>query len=218
MKTILPFNQLSRLLTGTVLLVLLLSPSRAVHTVSAAGSTTVRGSLGGAPYQIEIPAGWNGTLLLWSHGYCLRCAGRSPLDDLDHAQPWFLAHDYALAASLYSRPGWAVAEAFHDQMTLLDFLVHRYGTPRRTIAVGGSLGGLVSAGLAQLFPPRFSGALPICGILGSGVGTLNQGPDREVAPGPADPGIRPAHAHWTRAIGVGRGDARSTGLVRSHES
>ena len=27
------------------------------------------GELGGAAYKIEMPAKWNGTLLLWSHGY-----------------------------------------------------------------------------------------------------------------------------------------------------
>jgi len=51
-------------------------------------------------------------------------------------------------------------EAFQDQIALLDLFKSKCGSPIRTIAWGQSLGGLVTAGLAQLFPTRFAGALP----------------------------------------------------------
>ena len=41
------------------------------------------------------------------------------------------------------------------------------------IAWGGSLGGIITAGLVQLYPDRFAGAIPICGVLAGGVATWN---------------------------------------------
>jgi hypothetical protein len=35
----------------------------------AAAVTTYTGNINGAAYLIEVPADWNGTLLLYSHGY-----------------------------------------------------------------------------------------------------------------------------------------------------
>jgi hypothetical protein len=52
-----------------VLLLIALSPKCLARTAVAAGPTVVTGSLGGAAYQIEMPTRWNGTLILWSHGY-----------------------------------------------------------------------------------------------------------------------------------------------------
>jgi hypothetical protein len=87
---------------------------------------------------------------------------------------WLRDHGYALAGSSFSSTGYAVADAFRDQMALLDFFVQHVGTPQRTIAWGTSLGGSISAGLVQVYPTRFSGALPMCGALAGGVGRFNQ--------------------------------------------
>src|SRR4051794_25167368 len=40
-----------------------------VRPVAASGPTTVVGEIGGAPYRIDIPAGWNGELVIYCHGY-----------------------------------------------------------------------------------------------------------------------------------------------------
>jgi len=40
-----------------------------LKSVRAAGVTVLTGSIGGAAYRIEMPSDWNGTLLLYSHGY-----------------------------------------------------------------------------------------------------------------------------------------------------
>jgi pimeloyl-ACP methyl ester carboxylesterase len=55
------------------------------------------------------------------------------------------------------------------------------GQPKRTIAWGHSLGGIITAGLIQTFPDRFSGALPMCGVLAGGVATWNTALDAEFA-------------------------------------
>ena len=134
----------------------------------------------GAKYLIEVPSNWNGTLLLYSHGYTV--GPDNPARDVGDpvTGAWLLGHGYALGGSSYATTGWALEQAFPDQIQVLDTfdqLVHHH--PRRTIAWGHSLGGIITAGLVQLHPERFSGALPMCGVLAGGVGAWNQGLDSE---------------------------------------
>lgn len=146
------------------------------------GSSALTGSIGGAAYTIEVPANWNGTLDLYSHGYVFP---GQPNPATDVGDPLtgaaLLSQGYALAGSAYSSVGWALQQAFHDQIALLDFFENTCGHPTRTIAWGRSLGGTITAGLAQLFPDRFSAALPMCGTLAGGVGTWNQALDETFA-------------------------------------
>jgi pimeloyl-ACP methyl ester carboxylesterase len=149
------------------------------------GATDVMtGTLGGANYTISVPSNWNGTLVLYSHGYVFTS---QPLlnpapdvgDQLTGAA--LLQQGYALAGSSYSQNGWALQQAFNDQIALLDHFDAKCGQPTRTIAWGHSLGGIITAGLVQLFPNRFAGALPMCGVLAGGVGTWNQALDSAFA-------------------------------------
>src|SRR5260370_28969651 len=68
-------------------------------------------------------------------------------------------------------------DAFKDQIAVLDLFNQRFSKPKRVIAWGGSLGGLLTAGLAQAYPDRFCGAIPLCGVLAGGVATWNAGLD-----------------------------------------
>jgi pimeloyl-ACP methyl ester carboxylesterase len=92
---------------------------------------------------------------------------------------WLLANGYAIAGSSYSQNGWALQQAFHDQIALLGHFQDEHGKPARTIAWGHSLGGIITAGLIQLNPERFAGAIPMCGVVAGGVGVWNQGLDAE---------------------------------------
>src|SRR5512135_3728308 len=147
--------------------------------VMAAGPATLTGTLAdGATYLIQVPAIWNGTLLLYSHGYVTPGAANPARDVGDPATGAFLlAQGYALAGSSYATTGWAVAQAFQDQIALLDKFDTLVSHPKRTIAWGHSLGGIITAGLVQKFPQRFAGALPMCGVLSGGVGTWNEALD-----------------------------------------
>ena len=136
------------------------------------------GNIGGANYLFEVPSNWNGTLVLYSHGYVPVGSPLTPLDAGDTlTEGALLQQGYALAGSSYSQNGWALQQAFHDQVALLDFFTTTCGPPTRTIAWGHSLGGIITAGLIQLNPDRFAGALPMCGVLAGGVGTWNQALD-----------------------------------------
>jgi pimeloyl-ACP methyl ester carboxylesterase len=94
---------------------------------------------------------------------------------------WMLAHGYALAGSSYSGTGWAVQQALPDQIHTLNVFDAKVGTPKQTIAWGDSLGGMITAGLAQTFPNRFNAALPMCGVLSGAVATWNTALDAEFA-------------------------------------
>jgi pimeloyl-ACP methyl ester carboxylesterase len=128
----------------------------------------------GATYLIQVPANWNGTLVLYSHGYVVP---GSPNPAMDVGDPltgaWLLGNGYALAGSSYATTGWAVQQAIPDQLDTLNAFDRRVGTPVRTIAWGHSLGGMITAALLQVAPDRFAAALPMCGVVAGGVGTWN---------------------------------------------
>ena len=190
-----------RLLFLFALLILLSGLSLSFNTVQAAqtdtsvgqvsskcvnpnGTTVLHGKLQGAFFTISVPSNWNGTLVLYSHGYVFK--GQPLLnpapdagDPLTEAE--LLHEGYALTGSSYSQNGWALQQAFHDQITLLDYFNATCGHPNRTIAWGHSLGGIITAGLVQLYPDRFVAALPMCGVVAGGIGTWNQALDSAFA-------------------------------------
>jgi pimeloyl-ACP methyl ester carboxylesterase len=147
------------------------------------GVTTNTGTLpDGATYLIQVPNPWNGTLLLYSHGYVVPGSSNPARDVGDPLTgQYLLDHGYALAGSSYATTGWAIQQAIPDQIATLDTFDSLVGTPTRTIAWGHSLGGMITAGLMQDDPSRFAGALPMCGVLAGGVATWNQGLDAEFA-------------------------------------
>jgi pimeloyl-ACP methyl ester carboxylesterase len=138
----------------------------------------------GSTWKIEVPQPWNGTLLLYSHGYVPPTgAPNPPADDFADRQAadYLLSQGFALAGSSYPDVGWAVKEAVPDQVGLLREFWRDFGKPRRTIAWGHSMGGMITADLVQTYPKLFDGALPMCGILGGGIGLWNQNLDLETS-------------------------------------
>jgi pimeloyl-ACP methyl ester carboxylesterase len=162
-----------------VVAVLLLS----VSASASAAVSTLTGSLpDGATYLIEVPSSWNGTLLLYSHGYVVPEAPNPAKDAGDPGtEAFLLANGFALAGSSYATTGWAIQQALPDQIAVLDTFQQLVGTPTRTIAWGHSLGGMITAGLIQTFPERFDAAMPMCGVLSGGVATWNQALDSAFA-------------------------------------
>ncbi|HZU45392.1 MAG TPA: prolyl oligopeptidase family serine peptidase [Terriglobales bacterium] len=148
-------------------------------SISAAAQQHLTGTLpDGATYVIDVPAHWNGTLLLYSHGYVVP-GNPNPAQDVGDpiTGTFLLSAGYALAGTSYATTGWAVHEAIPDQIAVLDVFNGLVGPPTQTIAWGHSLGGMITAGLIQDHPERFTAALPMCGVLSGGVGTWNQGLD-----------------------------------------
>ncbi len=156
-----------------VITVLIFSIAQTSH--AQASPAPITGILSdGATYLIEVPSDWNGTLFLYSHGYV---APGSPNPAVDVGDPatraFLLANGFALAGSSYATTGWAIHEALEDQIAVLDLFDSMFGHPTSTIAWGHSLGGIITAGLIQRNPKRFSAAQPMCGVLSGGVATWN---------------------------------------------
>lgn len=165
----------------------------ATEQVRSAGNVTLKqvctaalcsGTRGGAAFKIETPAkgAWNGTLVIWSHGY--RSAGPIPSDPLsstatltppdttaedapaDEIAQSLLGQGYALAGSAYKSNGWAVQDGVAADKDLYSYFASTFGTPKRVYVWGASLGGLVTQTLAEKPPAWLSGAAPLCGVLG----------------------------------------------------
>ena len=136
----------------------------------------------GGSWIADVPANWNGTLLLYSHGY----GTLSPADAPDPAtHDALLADGYALAGSSYDPSGslWALGSAVRDQFETLaavkkSVLPHR---PTQVLAFGTSMGGLISALEDQQSNGRLDGALTTCGLVAGGIQLNNYQLDGEYA-------------------------------------
>ncbi len=136
-------------------------------------------TINGAPYEIVMPSRWNGTLLIYSHGY--RGAQPEPPSfepvstTPEPAPGWgsgikglgqaLLNQGYAIAGSAYASNGWAVADGVRADEDLHSFFVDNIGTPSRVYVWGDSLGGLITEQVAERNPDWVSGAAPLCGVL-----------------------------------------------------
>lgn len=148
---------------------------RAVKS-SLSGEVELSGTLAdGALWRLHVPRQWNGTLVLYSHGYLpdVRAPALAPAG----MESWLLEHGYALAASSYAHGGWAVADAIPDQLETVAVFRARIGAPRRTIAWGESMGGLVTVALAERADTPLDGALSVCGSVAGSLDMMNQALD-----------------------------------------
>ncbi|WP_031485468.1 alpha/beta hydrolase family protein [Streptomyces bicolor] len=164
----------TRTVVGAALLLAVTAlPGSAV--AAAEDPTHVDGRLpSGATYTMDVPADWNGTVLVFSHGY--RPSGApNPAQNApdDTTKSRLLDRGYALIGSSYATTGWAVTNAVPDQLATLTAFTDRFGTARRTIAWGQSYGGLVTTALAERHPARIDGSLSMCGLVHGGVANWN---------------------------------------------
>jgi pimeloyl-ACP methyl ester carboxylesterase len=123
------------------------------------------GELGGAPYRIDVPPGWNGDLVIYCHGYRgapVRFDARSP-DEMAQA---FGPLGYAVAQSGYSAGGFAVEEGARDTEALRAQFATRFGAPAETWISGSSMGGAVTVMLMETHPTTYDGGLAMCAPLG----------------------------------------------------
>jgi pimeloyl-ACP methyl ester carboxylesterase len=170
--------------TAVVLAALVLGATAAAHPNPGPGAPAghYAGSLAdGATWIADVPDGWNGTLVLFSHGYTPGPANPprdAPTPDTATA---LLAQGYALAGSSYAQPAWALGTAADDQLGTLTAFKQQIARPRTTIALGQSMGGLVSAQLAERGGGRIDGVVNSCGLLAGGVDLNNYQLDGQYA-------------------------------------
>jgi hypothetical protein len=123
------------------------------------------GILDGAAYRIEKPKRWNGSLVLWAHGY--RGTGTTVFVDSPSLRAHYVSRGFAWAASSYQTNGYDVGQGVRDSHALIDLFKARTGQRARDVYMtGASMGGHITAATIEHFPRSFVGAMPFCGVLG----------------------------------------------------
>lgn len=172
----------------TVLFALIAGLLVGTQPAAAEGRRTYTGTIDSAKYRVEVPQQWNGTLVLYSHGYFphgfpdfgVGLTNRPP--DRSETERWLLEHGYAMAASQFQNNGigYQVHNAQRDQLALLDWFAANVGKPRRTVAIGQSLGAAITDLLVERNPRRFDGAATMCSAHNP-LGTFNAALDMNFA-------------------------------------
>src|SRR5262245_1521560 len=131
-----------------------------------AGAKAYFGSYSGGIYRIEIPAKWNGELMLSAHGFTTNAGpqGSRLRVGLPGIRQHLIDNGFAWAASSYRCNGYVPGMGLEDTMALVDlFTKFNNGTaPRRTYLTGGSMGGHVTLLGMHEFPTSFAGGLAMC--------------------------------------------------------
>src|SRR5579872_7355438 len=122
------------------------------------------GEINGAKFRIDIPENWNGSLVMYCHGYSAT-PGALKDDQLPAVRAVFTEQGFALAQSGYAAGGWAVQEAVQDTEALRRHFVTKYGQPKETFVTGHSMGGFMTMMLMERFPTTYDAGLPLCGPL-----------------------------------------------------
>jgi pimeloyl-ACP methyl ester carboxylesterase len=160
------------------------SPCLASAPASATRAATpghYQGTLAdGATWVGDVPSRWNGRLVLYSHGLGDLTAADSPDAETTAA---LLDRGYALVGTSYdpNGPEWALNSAVRDQLAGLTAMERITGSARVTLALGSSMGGLVTGLLAQKPKGRIDGAVSTCGQLAGGIDLNNLQLDGEYA-------------------------------------
>jgi pimeloyl-ACP methyl ester carboxylesterase len=143
------------------------NPPLAPLTSGGAPTTVTQGVFQHAAFDLEVPANWNGQLVMWAHGY----RGQDTVLTVDPPayglRQTFVDEGYAWAASSYYDNGYDVRAGVRSEHALavhVARLLHRH--PTRTYIVGVSMGGHVIGRSLEQYPYFYAGALPMCGVLG----------------------------------------------------
>jgi hypothetical protein len=134
---------------------------------SPAGGVTLPGANPGgiSGYRVEVPARWNGTLVMFAHGYAGTVSTVTVSDP--ELRQWFVDHGYAWAASSYAMNGYDVGTGVVDTHDLLEAFPSITGMhPQQVIMSGLSMGGAITAVEIEHYRNTFAGAMPYCGVLG----------------------------------------------------
>lgn len=142
-----------------------------VQFANAAPPIDDSGEIYGAPYRIRVPENWNGTLLIYAHGYRDKADHPGEVDNrsADVApsaalEPVLLAQGYALAGSAYKDNGWAVQEGIDDLRNLAIYFRFHIGHPQKTILWGFSMGSVITFESMERYGFLYDGALAGCAV------------------------------------------------------
>lgn len=135
----------------------------------------------GAPYAMQVPANFNGTVVIYSHGYRpnvdvpagIPGYGGYKVTNTPETAPgqssgkftvtnYLLSKGYALAGSGFARQGWNADSALKTNKELIETFKAKFTTTTKVIAWGQSLGGIITQLMGEKYPELLSAAAPLC--------------------------------------------------------
>ncbi|MCW2938169.1 MAG: hypothetical protein JWN00_1154 [Actinomycetia bacterium] len=144
----------------------IVNPPLAPATVHGSPSNVFQGVHEHAAYDIEVPPGWNHKLVLYTHGYAgqgtVLTVGPPPYG----LRQKLLDEGYAWAASSYYDNGYDVRAGVVGTHDLAELFAKQVARPAQRFIVGVSMGGHVIGRSIEQYPFFYSGAMPMCGVLG----------------------------------------------------
>ncbi|MEI6180501.1 MAG: hypothetical protein WCP31_07085 [Chloroflexales bacterium] len=144
-------------------------------TTLAAATCTETTQASRSKWKICLPTApviWNDSVVVWAHGY--QAPGypatyQDTLSDGTYVPDLVTSLGYAFITATYPANGLVVIDAEADLLALIaSFNTTHAATPARKVYLAGaSMGGLITAQLAERNPNGvFNGALALCGIVG----------------------------------------------------
>ena len=147
-------------------------------TVDMSTTSRWQGVLGGAIYRVEVPANWNGELVMYTHGYAGEDMVLTPFEVT--IRRYLIQNGYAWAASSYSKKSYDVRAGVEDTNALaLRFATiakergRTLAAPSKTYIIGHSMGGHIAAAAVEAETlvtannkVKYDGAVPMCGVMG----------------------------------------------------
>jgi len=141
----------------------------------------------GAPYVVQVPAKFTGTLFLFSHGYRhfvdipagIPLVGGYTVTNTPQPAPGrttaeitqvatsMLGKGYAVAGSGFARQGWNVDSGLKTNVELIAIIKKQFPKVTKVVAWGESLGGFITQALAEKYPSLVDAAAPLCMAAGS---------------------------------------------------
>lgn len=152
-------------------------PTLPADVVAMASSSRWAGVLKGAAYMVEVPASWNGKLVMFAHGYA--GTGAALIVSPPPIRRHLIQSGYAWAASSYSTNYYDVRAGIEDTNALalaFNAIAAQNGRPLaapvRTYITGRSMGGHIAAAAVEretlttaVNKVNYHAALPMCGVM-----------------------------------------------------
>jgi pimeloyl-ACP methyl ester carboxylesterase len=168
--------------TALVTTVLVSVPVAANAAPACDGKSPIQSCVGvtsdGAPYAMQVPANFNGTVALYSHGYRynvdipagIPLIGGYKITNTPEPVPggnadvakYFFSQGIAILGSGFARQGWNPDSAIKTNVELIDTFKKQFPKTTKVIAWGSSLGGVITQGLAEKYPNLVSAVAPMC--------------------------------------------------------
>jgi len=166
----------SSLLSLTVVSIPTAAQATPVCTTANFVTTCVGATSDTAPYSMMVPANFNGTVYLYSHGYRPNVPvpagipGYGGYTVTNTPQPGpnatvigaLLAKGYGVVGSGFARQGWNADSAIKTNVELVGIFKKQFTKTTKVVAWGESLGGFITQALAEKHADLFKAAAPLC--------------------------------------------------------